>query len=342
MVSQMVHRALKLALIVAGLSVFQLSICSYVRAESKLLFNLFIPPKHPFNTGIYKPWAQRVALESNGRVKVEFSSASLGPPQKQWNLITKGIADVTMLANPFERNRLILPRIATLPLLVPSAEKASLALWRTQQTLFDSANEYKGIQLLGLWANSGYHILHRDKPITRVQDLKGQKIWALSAAAKNAMKALGAVPVPVPGVEMFTLLSHGAIDGLIAPEYGLRTFQLAKYIRHVTRVPGGLGSNSFSLIMNKKKFDSLSEADRVALIRASGEKIARSTWAVDNENQASIKEHQATINWVEANSKFRSALRSRLAFITEAWIRKAATRGVDGRAAIAYFKSQMN
>ncbi len=327
---------------VAAAVIVQISATGCLRAESKLLFNLFVPPEHPFNTGIYKPWAQRVALESNGRVKVEFSSASLGPPQKQWNLITKGIADVTMLANPFERNRLILPQIATLPFMGPSAEKGSLALWRTHRKLFERANEYKGIQLLGLWTNSGFHIFHRDRPVTRIQDLKGQKMWALSMAMKNAMKAVGAVPVPVPGVDMFTVLSHGVIDGLVTTMYALRTFQLAKHIKYITRVPSGLGSISFSLIMNRKKFGSLSASDRAAIFRASGDKIARSARAVDNENQARFDEHQATINWVEADAKFLSTLKGRLAFIGESWIKRAATRGVDGKAAIAYFTSQMN
>ncbi len=71
---------------VAAAAVVQISASGHVQAETKLLFNLFVATNHPFNTGIYNPWARRVALESNGRITVEFSSASLGPPQKQWNL----------------------------------------------------------------------------------------------------------------------------------------------------------------------------------------------------------------------------------------------------------------
>ncbi len=189
MLRQITQRALTSALFVAALSVFQFSVTSYVRADSKLLFNLFVPPQHPFTTGIYQPWARRVAFESNGRVKVEFSSASLGPPQKQWNLVAKGIADVTMLANPFERNRLILPAIATIPLLIPSAEKGSLALWRTYRKLFVGAKEYKGVRLLGLWANSGYQILHRDKPIRRIEDQVRCLRWCHFQANRRRLDA---------------------------------------------------------------------------------------------------------------------------------------------------------
>ena len=81
-------------------------------AETKILLNRFVPAKHPFNTGMFVPWAKDVAKATNGRVKVEFSTASLAPPPKQWNMVSKGIADAAMLANIFERNRLKLPAIA--------------------------------------------------------------------------------------------------------------------------------------------------------------------------------------------------------------------------------------
>jgi hypothetical protein len=94
--------------------------------------------------------------------------------------------------------------------------------------------------------------------------------------------------------------------------------------------------------MNKKKFGSLSKTDRAAIFRASGKKIARSARVVDIDNQARFDESQATIKWIEADAKFQAALRKRLEFVRNAWIKRAATRGVDGSAAIAYFGSQMN
>ena len=46
-------------------------------AETKVLFNRFVPPKHPFNTGMFVPWANDVGKATEGRVKVEFSAGSL-------------------------------------------------------------------------------------------------------------------------------------------------------------------------------------------------------------------------------------------------------------------------
>ena len=48
-------------------------------AETKLLFNNFVPETHPI-TKILKAWAGRVAKVTEGRVVIEFPAASLAPP----------------------------------------------------------------------------------------------------------------------------------------------------------------------------------------------------------------------------------------------------------------------
>lgn len=339
MINSNVAKILQRSAIAMGLC--QILLSTPATAASTLLFNDFLPPNHPFAKGIFEPWAKRVENATEGRVKIKFSSSSLGPPQKQWNLITKGIADVTMLANPFERNRLVLPQIAELPWMAPTAEQASVALWRTHQKFFTQANEYKGVELLALWALSGSQILHRSKPITRISDLKGEKIWALSSSAIATIKVMGGVPVPAPGVKMFTMISHGVVDGLVTPQYTLTTFQVARYIRHFTSFPGGVGANSFSLFLNRKKFERLSRDSRNAIHQISGEQIARDARSIDNANQAAFEEFKSKIKWIKADRPLIIQLRKRLAFLQHDWIEKAAKRGVDGKAAISYYKSQL-
>ena len=92
-------------------------------AETEILFNRFVPAKHPFNVGMFIPWAKDVARVTNGSVKVKFTEKSLAPPPKQWNMVSKGIADAAMLANNFESGRLQLPNIAQIPFGASSAEK---------------------------------------------------------------------------------------------------------------------------------------------------------------------------------------------------------------------------
>ena len=54
------------------------------KAETEILFNRFVPAKHPFNVGMFIPWAKDVERVTNGSVKVKFTEKSLAPPPKQW------------------------------------------------------------------------------------------------------------------------------------------------------------------------------------------------------------------------------------------------------------------
>ena len=238
---------------------------SPVQAETKVLFNRFVPPKHPFNVGMFVPWAKDVDKATNSRVKVEFTTASLAPPPKQWNMVSKGIADAAMLANIFERNRLTLPPIAQSPFGASSAEKRSVALWRTYQKHLVKANEYKGMQLLGLWTISGANFYHTKKAIKSVNDLKKQKMWAIAGIPNKMMTNLGAVVVSVPGVKMFNVVSKGVVDGTVTSPYTLLAFKLMPYVKHITRIPGGFNANTFSFLFSKRKWEGLSRQDKEAV-----------------------------------------------------------------------------
>jgi len=121
--------------------------------------------------------------------------------------------------------------------------------------------------------------------------------------------------VAVPGVKMFTLVSHGVVDGLITPQYTLKIFQLGRYIRYFTRFPGRVGSNTFSLLLNQKMFGRLSRDDQQAIHLASGEEISRDARSIDKADQASFEEFKSKIKWIKTGRPLITGLRKRLAFL---------------------------
>ena len=311
-------------------------------AGTELLFNRFVPQKHPFNVGMFEPWAKDVETATKGRVTVAFTTASLAPPPKQWNMVSKGLADVAMLANIFERNRLKLPPMAQLPFLGEKAEARSVALWRTHEKHFAAANEYRGMKLLGLWVLSGANFYHNSKPILALSDLKNEKMWSIAGMPNRMMTELGAVVVSVPGVKMFNVVSKGIVDGKVTSTYTLMAFRTMPYIKHVTLVPDGMHAVTFSMLMNEKKWKRLSKADREAIASVSGERIARNAGRKTDEldskiQQAAIKEG---IKFHKAGPAFVSELKSAVAHFTDDWVKSAESRGVDGRGALKYFLSQ--
>ena len=311
-------------------------------AETKLLFNRFVPVKHPFNTGMFEPWARDVEKATDGRIKVEFTTASLAPAPKQWNMVSKGLADVAMLANIFERNRLKLPPMAQLPFLGEKAEARGRGLWRTHVKYFAKANEYKGMKLLGLWTLPGAMIFHGQKKIQSLDDLKNEKMWTIAGTPNKMMTEFGAVVVSVPGVKMFNVVSKGIVNGKVTSPYTMRAFKTMPYIKHVTVVPDGLHAVTFSLLLNERKWKRLSRADKAAVESVSGERIAvnagRKTDSLDDVVTADAK--KAGITFETASPAFVEAMKKTAAHFTDEWIATATSRGVDGTAALAYFKSQ--
>tara|TARA_B100000315_G_scaffold245251_1_gene270924 strand:- start:6587 stop:7597 length:1011 start_codon:yes stop_codon:yes gene_type:complete len=312
-----------------------------VKAETEILFNRFVPAKHPFNVGMFIPWAKDVARVTNGSVKVKFTEKSLAPPPKQWNMVSKGIADAAMLANNFESGRLKLPNIAQIPFGASSAEKRGLAMWRTHAKFLAKANEYKGMKLLGQWTISAANFL-ADKPITKMSDLKNYKIWAINGIPNKMMKNMGAVVVSVPGVKMFNVVSKGIVKGSVTSEYTLMVFKLMPYIKHITTIPGGFQSNNFSFLFSLKKWNGLSAAEKKAITSISGDTIA-----INAGKRVDVLDKKARglalkkgIKYHKASPEFVANIRKKAQFAVDDWLKIAASKGVDGKAALDFFKSQ--
>lgn len=311
------------------------------KAETELLFNRFLPAKHPFNVGMFIPWAKDVARVTNGSVKVKFTEKSLAPPPKQWNMVSKGIADVAMLANNFEAGRLKLPNIAQIPFGASSAEKRGLAMWRTHVKYLAKANEYKGMKVLGQWTVSAASFL-ADKPILKVADLKNYKIWAINGIPNKMMKSLGAVVVSVPGVKMFNVVSKGIVKGSVTSHYPLMTFKLMPYIKHITDIPGGFQSNNFSLLFSEKKWNGLSASEKKAITGISGDTVAinagkRVDFLNDKAKGLALKKG---IKFYNASPEFVKEIRAKTQFVIDDWLKIASSKGIDGQAALDFFKSQ--
>ena len=313
------------------------------KAEVELLFNVFVPPKHPFNTGMFIPWSKDVMRVTEGRVKVKFTTATLAPPPKQWNMITKGIADVAMLANTFERNRLTLPPIAQLPFAGTLAESRGVALWRTYDKYLSKADEYKGVKLLGLWTTGGNQIFHGKKPIRAVSDLNKEKMWGLAGVNNKYLTSLGAVVVSVPGVKMFNVVSKGIVNGKVTSPYTLNAFKTMPYIKYITQVPGGVGSVTFSLLLNKKKWDSIPKKDQDLIMSVSGETIARNAGKkVDALDVAALKgAKEKGVKIEPASPALIAEMKNTLGYAPKDWVKAADKKGVDGKAALKFYIDQI-
>jgi TRAP-type C4-dicarboxylate transport system substrate-binding protein len=312
------------------------------KAETELLINNYLPPKHPFQTGIIVPWIKDVIAATNGSVVPKLSAAAVGPPPKNWQTVTKGVADVVLLANLFQPQRIQLPKVAELPLSSPSAQITSMALWNTHEKFFAQADEYKGAKLIGSFVLTPNVIHSSTKPIRTIADLKGFKLRAAPGLTTNLLNELGAVPVASGPAKIFSLVSKGVVDGVAVPSHGLRAFRILPYIKYSTIIPGGLSNTSFSLLINGKKWDSLSKTEQDQVMSVSGIRISKNASKTDKMAAGSLKAlEEKGGGLVDPDPAFVEFIQKFAAKAEAEWLTKADAKGIDAKAAMAFFRSQL-
>ena len=312
-------------------------------AQTKLILDKYLPATHPLVTGFMEPFKADVARATNGRVVIELSDSPLSSSSKQWEAVESGISDIAVQYTGWYRSRIQLPAIAHLPFMIPSAAGASVALWRTYDKMFGQANEFKGMKVLGFATHTGNQIANNKHAITSLASLDGLKIRASAGEPTQVARLLGATPVTTSGPKIFEFVSKGVVDGLMDGMHAPLAFRVIRYIKHVTDIPGTLGAISFAVYMNEKKWNALSKADQVAIMSVAGEKLSRRAGeAFDTFTAKSISELKSAGATMDRPSpQFQAELEARLQSVQEAWIKEAATRNVDGKAAIAYFRQQL-
>ena len=312
--------------------------------ETKLLFNLFLPKTYSFTTGMFVPWAKNVEKATDGRVKVEFTASSLAPPARQFDMISKGIADVAFTVVQVLAPRVELPQLAELPFSSPvdDAEINSVALWRTYQKFLKPANEFKGVKVLALWTITGNQLFNSKHPVTKIEDMKGLKLRTQPGYAADFIASLGSVVVAAPAAQAYVLLSKGVIDGTLIGSDSVLSFKLTEFLPYATFVPGSFYHTPAAIIMNERKFKSLSEADQKAVDSVSGEAYAHLVASIQKEllgAEAALTKAGTKI--VRPDTQFVKQLKDAAKPLYDTWYERAKKKGVDGPAALAYYQQQV-
>ena len=309
-----------------------------VNAETKLIFNNFAPAKSSPAKGFVFPFQKKLSEISGKEISVMVPPASLAPAKNQWEMVKKGVADIGFSNTSFLRNRLKLPQISRIPFTTISASSATFALMETHKKYFASANEYKGMKLLGLWAYPAYQFHSTKNEILKVSDLKGMKLHVVPGPTKKIAGLLNATIVTGPTVKIFELISGKTVDGALIPNLAVIPFKYARYLKSVTNIPGGLGSNSMAAFMNKKVWDGLSGKHKKFVSQAASFSQANMGRVMDNINKRAGKElakHKVKVNM--ASESFTKQLKKVLSPLKAQWLKDAKSRGVDGNLAFDYY-----
>lgn len=330
------------AAFVAG-TVFAVSAGS-AAAQTTLVFDRWLPPTHPLVVGVMEPFKADVERVTEGRVIVEISDSPLAPSNEQWEAVQDGISDVAIQSLGWHRNRIKLPTVVNLPFMVPSAEAASGALWDTYVELFEAAGEFEGMKVLGFVSHSGNQVANGARPIASAADFQGLRLRASAGEPTQILEILGANPVTVPGPQIFETVSAGIVDGILDGMHAPSAFGIVRYVKHVSEIPGSMGGLAFAVFINGDKWKALGAEDQKAIMSVAGKSLSRRGGREFDEFTAkSLAEMDAAgAEKLAASAEFVAELEERLQPVIDGWIAGAAERGVDGKAAIEFYRSRLS
>ncbi len=133
----------------------------------------------------------------------------------------------------------ILPmvRVMDLPFLFDTPQDAD-RVQAGMRDFFADQFRKRGFELLA-WAEMGSVYLFSKKPIRRIEDLKGLKVWTWSGdpIAKEMFSEMGVVPIPLSITDVTTALNTGMIDTIYASPIGALALQWHTSLKYMLDLP---------------------------------------------------------------------------------------------------------
>ncbi len=248
---------------------------------------------HLYRAGV-KQFVDAVNAEGKGKVEIEVHlSGSLGQyPINQSQLLRDGKADIAYIVQPYERTRFPDSTVIELPGLYKDGREATLTF--SHLIAKGLMRDFDDFLVIGAFA-SDPESLHLRPPITSLADLKGKRIRANNDTEIEILKRLGAEPAFVPLIETALAISSGKIDGAAVPPVPMVEFGIGRVAPHHYML--GTSSVPLSLLMTKKRFNSLPADVQVIIKQYSGE------W--DAENYVRINESSTALvmNQLESDKR---------------------------------------
>lgn len=317
--------ALSLAVVVPG----------HATMAEELSVATFVPPNHETVTGALAWFEKEITERSGGTLTMKlYPAGQLGAgPVQQYKRAVEGVADITFGI------------AATTPTLFPKTllavppGKAIDALDSTERmwAVFDQhmADEWTDVKVLAIGNPAGGMIIST-RDVSTIEGMKGAKIVPFASMTTPVIQGMGAVPVQLDTTEHYTALSTGTIDAAIStinnimPPWNLD--EVADYA--IVNTPATF--NPVFFVMNKERYQSLSDEHRAILDEISGLpfslELARSFHHADalalEWKDAQIAAGKLSVEWIVVSDEERAKMEAAAAKGMEAIYADYAERGI--------------
>ena len=238
---------------------------------------------------ILQPWCDKIAAESNNRMKCQiFPAMQLGgtPPQLI-DQVKDGVVDIAFTLPGYTAGRFPVMEVFELPFMTNSAEAGAKAAW--DYYVKYGQKEFASVKPLMFSVHDEGYLHTRAKPIHTLADLKGLKFRAPTRMTNKLLASLGATPVAMPLPAVAEAVNKGVIDGFLLPWEvipSVKLQEMVKYHSETDESRPALYTSVFTIAMNKAKYDSLPADLKAVIDRNSGAGLSAQAGKIWDESQA--------------------------------------------------------
>ncbi len=309
-------------------------------AATSLRMSTWVPPTHHVAADTMPTWFAAIKEASGGDLNLTLDPAPIAAPPAQYDLVRDGAADLAYHVMAYTPGPFEIVRAAELPFLSPNAEVGSQAAYEWYDRNIGFEKEFKDVKVITIFVH-GPGMVHTNKRVTNLDELAGVKLRVGGGGVAMA-ESLGAVPVAVPASKAYETVQKGVADGAMFPWESVKGFRLNELLKYHLEIPGGLYTTPFAVVMNRAKYDALSDANKQVLADLGGITGAKMLGAGWDRADVAAKELALSEGGHEINtlSEEQMALwAERVQIVTEDWLAKAKAAGLDGPALLDDLKA---
>jgi len=286
--------------------------------------------------------ANETAKRTQGRVKITiFPNSGLASPDQTYDALLKGVSDIGESQSPYTPGRFPATEIGETPVGYPNS-------WVGSQSANDwyakfKPKEWEGSQMLYMFVTAPYVIGTVNKPIRKLDDLKGLTLRSSGAASDKYVAALGATPRALPVTETYEALSKAMIDGIVMPLEAYPSFKFDEVIKYITDTSFSSYGGITYIAMNKNSFAKLPEGDQKILMQVASELPGvRGKMFLDETIRATdIFKGRPGREWITLSTEEQTKVKNAAQAVTEAWVKDKTAAGHPAQDYVNFMKERL-
>jgi len=227
---------------------------AYAEAPIKMKYSNYLPATHPL-TILGDEFCKEINKRTGGRVEVMYYPGGILTKAPQMiGGVEHGTCDIGLSHIAYSRGRFPVTETLNLPLGYTSAYLGTQVMNDFYEKF--KPKEWDSVHVLYFFAPGPQILATKNKPVYKLEDLKGLKIRGAGRLA-DVVAALGGTPVGVPMMETYDGLRRGIVDGIVDARETWKSWKLGELVNYATLSFKVGMAFPFYVVMNNDKWGSL-------------------------------------------------------------------------------------